>query len=176
MNRTAACLAGIALLALSVADCGPVPVRADTTDHTFVVASGTLDGRFLAGSLFHIGEFWMRVAEGTDFHRWLENGLGRRVVIRLTADPSSAGDDKSMRILSGALIHETAPKSTPVTTGASGRLPEGDSAFVHVFFVTDDIAGSTTLSPVTFETADVATVSKFAAFEGAHINIVIQLR
>jgi hypothetical protein len=140
-----------------------------------VVASGTLDGRFLAASLFHIDEFWMQVASGTDFHRWLSEGLGRPVVVRLAADTARFGDEKNVRILSGTLVHETAPKPTSITSDVVGRLPEGDSGLVHVFFVRDEIAGSGTLSAVTFETADLATVSKFAAYEGGRVNIVIEI-
>jgi hypothetical protein len=140
-----------------------------------VVASGRLDGRFLAASLFHIDEFWMQVARGTDFHRWLSQGLGRQVVIRLTADATRVDDEKRMRILTGMLVHETAPRPTSITANVVGRLPDGDSGFVHVFFVTDEIAGSGTLSAVTFETADLATVAKFAAYEGGRVNIIIEI-
>jgi len=66
-----------------------------------IVASGTLDGRFLAGSLFHIAEFWMRVAKGTEFHRWLSQGLDHHVVIRLAPDTARSGDEKNVRVLSG---------------------------------------------------------------------------
>ena len=141
-----------------------------------IVASGTLDGRFLAGSLFHIEEFWMRVAKGTEFHRWLSQGLDHTVVIRLAADTVPFGDEKNVRILSGTLVHETAPKPTAITTDVVGRLPAGDSGFVHVYFVRDEIGGSGTLGAITFESADLATVSKFSAYEGAHVNIIIEIR
>ena len=173
MKRIAVQLGVMAVL-VSVSVAGGARLEADRSADA-VVASGKLDGRFLAASLFHIDEFWMQVARGTDFHRWLSQGLGRQVVIRLTADGTRIDDEKRMRILTGTLVHETAPKPTSITTDLVGRLPEGDSGFVHVFFVRDEIAGSVTLSAVTFETADLATVTKFAAYEGGRINIVIEI-
>ena len=143
-------------------------------DHA-VVASGTLDGRFLAGLLFHIDEFWMKVASGTEFHRWLSQGLGHPVVIRLVRNTARLADEKNVRILSGLLMHQTVPKLTPATTDVVGRLPRGDSGLVHMYFVIDAIADTATLSAITFESADLATVSKFNAFEGARISIVIEI-
>jgi hypothetical protein len=141
-----------------------------------VVASGTLDGRFLADALFHINEFWMRVPPGTEFNRWLSQGVHQHVIVTLTTDPARFGDEKNVRILSGALMHEIAGQFTPTSVDRVGRLPEGNSGFVHVFFAKDDIAGSGTLSAVTFETSDLATVAKFSPYESAHINIVIQIQ
>lgn len=174
MNRIVCRLGAIAIVASMFLGACAARFRADKATDA-VVASGTLDGRFLAASLFHIDEFWMRVAAGTDFHRWLSQGLGHPVVIRMAADTRRLGDEKNSRVVSGTLVHETAPKPTSITTDVVGRLPEGDSGFVHVFFVTDVIAGSGTLGAVTFETADLATVSKFAAYEGGRVNIVIEI-
>lgn len=174
MNRTICRLARTIVVAALLVALGPTAFAADKAADG-VVASGKLDGRFLARSLFHIDEFWMRVASGTEFHRWLSTGLGRPVVIRLAAGTARLGDERSVRILSGKLVHETAPKPTPTDVDVVGRLPEGDSGFVHVYFVTDDLAGSTTLGAVTFESADSATVAKFAAFDGLRVNIVIEI-
>ena len=118
----------------------------------------------------------MKVGDGTEFHRWLSQGLDHVVVIRLMADATPVGDEKNLRILTGTLVHEVAGRVTPNTTNVVGRLPEGDSGFVHMFFVRDEIAGTGALSPITFESADLATVAKFSAYEGAHVNIVIQIR
>ena len=151
---------------------GTIAPRA-ADDGDLVVASGTLDGRFLDSALFHIGEFWMRVPPDTEFNRWLSQGLGRTVVIRLLTDPARFDDVKNVRILTGILMHQTAPKPTPATTDVVGRLPEGGSGFVHVLFLKDELTG--TLGAVTFETADVATAAKFDIYNGLRINIVIQL-
>lgn len=174
MNCSVQRLARITVIASMGIGGGAARLEADKAADA-VVASGTLGGRFLAASLFHIDEFWMQVASGTDFHRWLSQGLGRSVVVRLAADSTQFGDEKNARILSGTLVHETAPKPTSITSDVVGRLPEGDSGLVHVFFVRDEIAASVTLSSVTFETADLATVSKFAAYEGGRVNIIIEI-
>ena len=52
-----------------------------------ILASGKLEGRFLAGSLFHIDEFWIRVSTDTEFNRWLSEGLKHNVVVLLTTNP-----------------------------------------------------------------------------------------
>jgi hypothetical protein len=174
MNRIVCRLGPITLVAAMSVGAAAPRLHADKPADT-VIASGTLDGRFLAASLFHIDEFWMRVTAGTEFHRWLSQGLGRSVVVRLGGDTKLLGDEKNSRVIGGMLVHETAPKPTSTTTDVVGRLPEGDSGFVHVFFVRDEIAGSGTLSAVTFETADLATVSKFAAYEGGRVDIVIEI-
>lgn len=142
-------------------------------DHAdVIVASGKLHGQFLADALFNVGEeFWMRVPSDSEFNRWLSQGLKRPVVIRLTTDPARFADVKNMRILSGTLIHNTAPTPTPVTTDRVGRLPEGNMSFVHVLFLKDELTGS--FGPITFETADRVTASKFEPYDGAHVNIVI---
>ncbi len=174
MNRTIGRLGRIVLVAAMFGGVGTPRLQADKPADA-IVASGKLEGRFLADALFHIDEFWMRVASETEFNRWLSQGLDRPVVVRLVADTARAGDERNARILSGILVHQTAPKPTSITTDVVGRLPQGDSGFVHVFFVKDDIAGGATLGAVTFETADLATVSKFSAFEGVHVNILIEI-
>jgi hypothetical protein len=138
-----------------------------------IVVSGTLSGQFLADALFHVGEFWMRVASNTEFHRWLSQGIDRKVVITLITDPTPLEDVKNVRILSGTLIHETAPNPTPLTTNVTGRLPEGNASVVHILFLRDEATG--TIGAVTFETADLDTARKFEAYDGTRVNIVIKI-
>jgi hypothetical protein len=146
-------------------------LAADRAD--VIVASGTLDGRFLAAALFHIDEFWMRINTNTEFNRWLSGGLTRKVVVLLTTDPDRFGDRKNTRILTGTLHHETAPQPTPTTTNVVGRLPKGNSGFVHVVFLKDERTGS--LGAVTFETADLVTAAAFDIYEGATVSVVISI-
>jgi hypothetical protein len=166
-------LARIAVIASMIIGLGATRTWA-TGDTDVIVASGTLHGQFLADALFHIGEeFWMRVPSDTEFNRWLSQGLNRKAVILLTTDAARYGDVKNVRILSGTLIHNIAPTPTPVTTDRVGRLPEGDMSLVHVLFLKDELTGS--FGAVTFETADRVTATKFEPYDGAHINIVIQI-
>ena len=88
-------------------------------------------------------------------------------------DSTPTDDGKSVRILSGRLIHGTAPNPTPVTSNVVGNLPEGNSSVVHILFLKDDLTG--TLGAVTFETADLDTARKFDAYDGARVNIVIKI-
>ena len=149
----------------------PGTLRAQQAD--VVVASGTLDDRFLHESLFHIGEFWIRVPSHTEYNRWLSQGIGHRIVILLTDDPAKFGDVQNVRILSGTLIHNIAPNPTPMTEDVIGRLPEGNMGFVHILFLKDELTGS--FGPITFETSDQVEATKFEAYNGKPINIVLQL-
>jgi hypothetical protein len=163
---------GVGVLAAALVAAGAtVTFAAEPTE--VILASGKLDGRFLAGSLFHIDEFWIRVSEGTEFHRWLAEGLKHNVVVLLTTNPDRFGDMKNVRILSGTLKHIVAPKPTPVTTDVVGRLPEGDSGLVHELFLQDELTGS--IGAVTFETADRVVASAFDVYDGTHISIVIAI-
>ena len=138
-----------------------------------VLASGKLESRLLAGSLFHIDEFWIRVAADTEFNRWLSQGLNHNAVVMLTSNADRFGDQKNMRILTGRLNHETAAKLTPTTTDVVGRLPRGDSGLVHTMFIKDELTGS--LGAATFETADLVVASAFDKYEGAHVSVVIAI-
>jgi hypothetical protein len=138
-----------------------------------VVVSGTLDGRFLARALFHVGEFWMRVPADTEFNRWLSQGVDRKVVIRLMSDPARFADVKNVRILSGTLKRGISPDPTPNTVDVVGRLPEGDSPVVNVLFLQNELTGG--FNAITFETADLATAMKFDPYDDKHIDIVIEL-
>ena len=146
-------------------------VAAGDTD--VIVASGKLDGQFLANSLFHIGEFWMRVPSGTVFNRWLSDAVNRKVVIMLATNPAQLEDAKTVQILSGTLVHETAPNPTPANIDVVGRLPTGNLSVVHELFLKDELTGS--FGAVTFETADFDTVAKFDAYDNAPITIVIKI-
>ena len=116
-----------------------------------MVASGELDGQFLADSLFHVGN----------------------VVIRLTTDPARFADARDERMLAGTLIDETAPNPTPMTTNVTGRLPEGNMPMIHILFLKDERSGS--LGTVTFQTADYETAGKFSAHGGTNVGIIIKL-
>lgn len=173
-------LARIALLAsMFVGFIGTQPLAAQegrppAVPAEVVVASGTMDGRFLADALFHIGEFWMHVRPDTEFHRWMSQGLDRTVVIMVTNDTRRFADVRNVRILSGTLIRNMADAITPAVENVVGRLPEGDMAFVHELFLRDELSGI--LGPVTFETCDRVTASKFEAYVGKHIDMIIQIK
>ena len=109
-------------------------------------------------ALFHIGDLWMRVAPGTEFHRWLLRGAGRAAAISVTADPDDLGDLPNVRILSGRLSHQTAPSLDPV---------------VHILFLRDDVTGG--LGAVTFETEDRIIADTFDACGDVKIGIVIRI-
>lgn len=143
-------------------------------DADVIVASGTLDGWLFAPTLFHIGEFWMRVPAHTEFNRWLSQGIHREVVIRIVTDPARFADVKNVRILSGKLMHVTAPDPTPATEDPVGRLPIGNLAFVHELFLENELTGG--FSAISFETADFETALKFHAHDDTQINIVIEIK
>lgn len=138
-----------------------------------VVASGKLEVAVLDKALFHIGEFWMRVPAGTEFNRWLSQGIREKVVISIVADVSRFADAPKVRILQGTLIHVTAPNPTEVVNDVTGRLPSGNLLTVHALSLQNDITGS--LGPITFQTADAETAAKFDAYDGTLITMVIQL-
>jgi hypothetical protein len=162
----------VVIIALLLAGCVPGKLLAAGDTET-IVASGKLDDEFLARALFHIGEFWIRVPPDTEFNRWLSQGIDHQIIIRIMSDPARYADAKNTRILSGTLMHSTAPNPTPATTDAVGRLPNGDLPVVHVLFLKDEVTGI--FSAVNFETADFATVAKFDAFDDKPISIVIEI-
>ena len=166
------CFARIAVVASLLVGLGATRTAA-AKDGYVILASGELDDRFLADSLFHIGEFWMKVTPNTEFHRWLSQGIHRNVVISLTTNPAQFADARNRRILIGTQMHEIASNPTPMTNDVFGRLPEGDSPLVHILFLKDELSGS--LGAVTFETSDRATAAKFAPYDSTTIGIVIQI-
>ena len=128
----------------------------------------------LPEGLFHIGEFWMSVPPDSVFHHWLSTGAKRKAVISLTFNPGQFGDASNVRILSGTLIHETAPNPTPAGADVRGRLPDGNLLVTHILFLKDELTGS--FGAVTFETSDFMTVRKIQDYDGTHVNIVIDIR
>ena len=122
------------------------------------LASGTLAHHRLTNDLFHIDDLWMKVAPDTEFHRWLSQGVGRTVSVVLTSNVDRFADIKNVRLLSGTLIHETAPTTSPV---------------VHMLFFRDERTAS--LGAVTFQTDDLATAMKFDSFEGEKAGVIIAI-
>ena len=137
------------------------------------VVSGTLKIEVLDDPIFHIDDLWMRVPSDTEFHRWLSEGLDQRVDVQVTTDPAGFADQPHMRILTGTLIHQTAPAPTAVTTDVMGKLPRGDSPMVHILFLQDPLSGS--LGPITFQTTDRDMAAKFVPYDGRRIGIVIRI-
>lgn len=144
------------------------PVAARTQRADVTVASGDLDHLRLADDLFHIHDLWIRVAAGTEFHRWLSQGIDREAAIILTTNADRVGDDRNVRILSGRLIHQTAPNPTPSSTDAVGALPPGNLSVVHILYLRDDLTGS--LGAVAFQTSDFATASRFDAYDDQTVS------
>ena len=127
--------------------------RADIT-----VASGKLEHHFLTNDLFHIDKLWIEAASDSLFHRWLSQGINDTVAIILTTDPDQFGDRPNVRIMSGTLVHELAPSTTPI---------------VHVLFLRDEATG--TVGSVVFETADPVLAQKFDAYDDQEVSIVIAI-
>ena len=136
------------------------------------IAAGKLSRR--SSELFRIDELWIRVAEDTEFHRWLSQGIDEEVAIVITANTARLADEPGARILTGQLIHETAPAVTPNTVDQVGQLPSGNLPMVHIVFLRDDVTG--TLGAVTLQTADAVTASKFDGFDDARVSIVIRIK
>jgi len=122
------------------------------------VVHGQLEHHRFMNALFHIGDLWMQVSPGTEFHRWLLRGAGRPAAISVTADPADLDDLPNVRILPGRLNHQTAPSLDPV---------------VHILFLRDEVTG--TLGAVTFETEDRIIADAFDACGDVKIGIVIEI-
>ena len=147
-----------AFVVLLAIGCCPGAVGAAQRTEVTVV-SGDLVHHALTNDLFHIGDLWMKVKPDTEFHRWLSQGIDRKVTITLTPNADRFADAKDTRILRGSLMHETAPNATPV---------------VHILFLKDELTGS--VGAVTFETADSETATKFDSYDDADVSIVIEIR
>jgi hypothetical protein len=122
------------------------------------VVHGKLGHHRSTNALFHIGDLWMQVSPGTEFHRWLLRGAGRPATISVTADPADLDDLPNVRILTGRLTHQTAPSLDPV---------------VHILFLRDEVTGA--LGAVTFETEARIIAAAFDACGDAQIGIVIEI-
>jgi hypothetical protein len=149
----------VAALALTVASVSGNSLAAQAPARDVVVVSGKLAHHFFTNDLFRIDTLWMQVAPDTLFHRWLSQGINGPASIVVTTAPEKFGDRPNVRILSGKLMHGTAP---------------GESPIVHIIYVVDDQTG--TAGAVTFETDDLATAVKFDAFDDRAISIVIEIR
>ena len=145
----------LVVLCGGVGGAGPFATKgADVT-----VASGKLAHHDFTNDLFRIDELWMQVTPDTQFHRWLSQGINGKVSVVLTTHPDRFGDRPTIRILSGKLMHETAPHMSPI---------------VHMIFLRDELTGS--VGAVTFETDDRSTAQKFDAFDDDDISIVIEIK
>ena len=144
----------LSLLVLSACVSRPVIPILDRN----VIASGTLEHHVLTNDLFRIDDFWMRVTPDTEFHRWLSQGVDRRVSITLTTAPERYGDSPNVRILTGTLIHNTAFDAMIVT---------------HILYVQDPETRA--LSPITFETVDASTARKWDEFDNGEVSVVIKV-
>jgi hypothetical protein len=154
-------LCGAIFVALCAAGCAGRSTRMSTAalDGNSVVIVGTLVHHRLSNDLFHVDRLWMRVETDTMFHRWLRGGAGQIAAIALTTDPARFEDLPNVRILSGRLIHQTAPTATPL---------------LHVLFLQDDGTGA--LSPVTFETEDPAVAHTLDRWADADVSVIIEIR
>ena len=123
-----------------------------------MIVSGSLAHHALTDDMFRIGELWMQVISNTEFHRWLSQGIDRNVSIILTPRPDRFADAKGVRILTGTMIHNTAPNAAPI---------------VHEMFLKDVMTGA--FSSVVFQTTDPAIAKTFDYFDNAEVSVVIQI-
>jgi hypothetical protein len=151
MWRRAACAAMLTLIIAAM------PAARKNGDVT--VASGKLVHHALTDDLFHIDRLWMRVPSDTEFHRWLSQGINRKVEIVLTYNPRPFDDVAGVRVLTGTMTHNTAPSAKPV---------------VHILFLRDEATGS--LGPITFQTTDDRLARKFDDFDSGDVSLVMRLR
>ena len=124
-----------------------------------VIVAGPLVHHRLANALFQIGELWMRAEPGTVFHRWMLSGAGRHATISVTTQPDRYADVPHVRIITGRLIHQTAPSASPV---------------IHSLFVQGQETGR--LGALTFQTTDKVIADAFDAWTDAEVSIVIRIR
>jgi hypothetical protein len=156
-----------------------VPLVACVTMHAaelpdVILAAGKLAHHRVSNELFQVDELWIRVAEDTEFHRWLSQGINREVTVSITTQTAQRTDQAGTRILTGKLVHLTAPNPTPTTVDVVGQLPPGNLPMVHIVFVRDEALG--TLGAVTLQTSDGATVSRLQGFDDADVSIVIAIK
>jgi hypothetical protein len=151
----------VVLAALLAVACVPRSTHIATVpfDGDGVVIVGTLAHHRLSNDLFRIDRLWMRVEPDTLFHRWLLDGAGRVAAIGLTTDPGRFADVPNVRILTGRLIHQTAPTATPL---------------LHVLFLEDPLSGF--LGPITFETQDPIVAHTFDRWADAEVSVIVEIR
>ena len=167
MNRSL-----IALLLLAASTVGATGQKLSGTGDV-TIAEGKLKHSGLSNELFRIDGLWIRVTENTEFHGWLSQGIDHRVAFVLTSNTGRLTDEKGTRILTGKLIHETAPTPTSNAVDAVGQLPPGDLPMVHIVFLKDEQTG--TIGAVTLQTSDRLTASKFTGFDDVIVSIVIKV-
>ena len=154
VGRTGGSLAALALLVLSACVSRPViPILDRST-----IASGEMGHHLLTNDLFHINDLWMRVQPGTEFHRWLSQGVDRRVTISLTTTPERHADAPDTRVLTGVVIHNTAINAMVVT---------------HILYLQDP--ETRLLSAITFETVNSGTAAKWDNYDNGEVSVVIRL-
>jgi hypothetical protein len=129
-----------------------------TMQTEITMVAGTLGHHAQTAALFHIGDVWMRVAPNAEFSRWLSQGVDRHAAIIIAANPERFGDVKGMRILTGTLIHDTQPNTSPP---------------VHELFLKDLMTGA--FSAVTFETTNPSIAKTFDFFDNPEVSLIIQI-
>lgn len=138
----------------AVVHAASVSAQTETT-----VVLGSLAHHRFSNDLFHIEGLWMLVQPDSVFHRWLMRGANRTAAVALTSDPDRFADQPNVKVLTGRLIHQTAPSASPV---------------LHMFFLRDEWSG--TLGPVTFETKDPVIAWMFDQWADSTVSIVIEIR
>jgi hypothetical protein len=138
------------------------------------LAAGKLAHHRISNELFQVEELWIRVAEDTEFHRWLSQGINHEATVVITTRTARLTDEAGTRILTGKLIHQTAPNPTPKIVDVVGEIPPGDLPMVHIVFVRDELLE--TLGAVTLQTSDGATASRLEGFDDATVSIVIAIK
>jgi mono/diheme cytochrome c family protein len=124
-----------------------------------MIVSGSLAHHRLTDDLFRIDELWMQLTPNTEFYRWLSQGIDRNASIILTPHPDRFADVKGVRILTGTMIHDTAPSASPI---------------VHTMFLKDLTTGA--LAPITFETTDPNVAKTFDFYDNVDVSVVIQIQ
>ena len=109
-------------------------------------------------NLFRVGKLWLHAPRGSVFDRWLAQAAGAEVVVSLTSRPDSHGGEPNLKILTGTLQHNTAPSELDT---------------IHVVYMRDQHTG--TPGPVTFETTAFDLASRFDAYAGRTVSIIIRV-
>jgi hypothetical protein len=134
-------------------------VKAPTCEARDVpVACGRLAQDRSHVNLFHVGELWLHAPTGSIMNRWLLQAADAQVAVTLTSRPDTYGDSPDVKILTGTLQHNTAPRGL---------------ATIHIVFMRDEVTG--TIGPVTFETTTFGVASRFDRYTGKNVSIVIRV-
>src|SRR5689334_11244738 len=149
----------VALTCVSLAFHVSAEVNAPTCEGRDVpVVCGRLTQDRSHDNLFRVGELWLHARRGSVMDRWLSQAANRRVVVTLTSHPDAYGDRANVKILTGTLQHNTAPRG--MTT-------------IHIVFMRDEMTG--TLGPITFETTAFNVASRFDRYTGKDVSIVVRV-